>query len=264
MTFLFSSGDSGDETFGGPFSTRTPDWPAVSPWVTAAGGTSLAVGPSNSYLFETYWGTKRNRLNHSGFLGANNAWDPASKERYLYGGGGGTSKLFAEPFYQQGTAADSFAVNNNNGFAGRVVPDISAVGDPNTGFMIGQTQQFPDGTYYDEFRIGGTSLSSPLLAGMIAVAQQLRGGHAFGFINPALYGLSSTAYHDIVSPSSSVQVVRADFFNGVDASAGILYSVRRTNVLFTLSSVPGYDDSTGLGTPNGAAFFNALASVPVG
>jgi hypothetical protein len=36
------------------------------------------------------------------------------------------------------------------------------VGDPSTGMLVGQTQTFSDGTYYDEFRLGGTSLSSPL------------------------------------------------------------------------------------------------------
>ena len=55
----------------------------------------------------------------------------------------------------------------------RAVPDISMPGDPNTGFEVGETQVFPDGTYWDQYRIGGTSLSSPLMAGMIAVADQL-------------------------------------------------------------------------------------------
>ena len=45
-------------------------------------------------------------------------------------------------------------------------------GDPNTGFEVGETQVFPDGTYWDQYRIGGTSLSSPLMAGVVAVADQ--------------------------------------------------------------------------------------------
>jgi hypothetical protein len=99
------------------------------------------------------------------------------------------------------------------------------------------------------------------MAGMIAVAQQLRGGNAFGFLNPVLYSLNgSPAYHDITSPASDVVVVRADYANSVDASAGILYSTRRTNTLFTLTSAAGYDDSTGVGTPNGTSFFSALAA----
>src|SRR5258705_9037184 len=68
----------------------------------------------------------------------------------------------------------------------RVFPDISAVGDPNTGMLIGQTQTFPDGSVrYSEYRIGGTSLSSPLAAGMLALAVQRRGA-PIGFANPAL------------------------------------------------------------------------------
>jgi subtilase family serine protease len=256
MSFLFSSGDSGDETLGTTTRTATADWPASSPWVTAVGGTSLAVGQSNNYLFETAWGTSRNRLNCTGFLSTVNAW--CSTETYLYGSGGGTSRIFAEPSYQQGIVPSVIA--NRWGSAGRAVPDVSAVGDPNTGFLVGQTQRFSDGTYYDEFRLGGTSLSSPLMAGMLAVAQQLRGGQAFGFANPILYSLPASAYHDIVAPASTVAVVRADYVNSENDAAGILYSIRRMSVLNTLRSIPGYDDSTGLGTPNGSAFFTALAS----
>ena len=106
----FSSGDDGDETFGGPAASATADWPASSPWVTAVGGTSLAVGQSNTNLFETGWGTSRSRLNCTGFLAAkNNAW--CAREVYLYGSGGGTSRLFAQPTYQQGVVPTSLGVN---------------------------------------------------------------------------------------------------------------------------------------------------------
>ena len=46
----------------------------------------------------------------------------------------------------------------------RTVPDIAMDADPNTGMIVGETQVFPDGTYWDQYRIGGTSLASPLLA----------------------------------------------------------------------------------------------------
>jgi subtilase family serine protease len=252
----FSSGDSGDETFGGPASTATVDWPASSPWVTAVGGTSLAVGQSNDYLFETGWGTKRNRLNCKGFLKQVNSW--CATEPYLYGSGGGTSRIFAEPSYQQGVVPDSLATRWSTSFPGRVVPDISAVGDPNTGMLIGQTQAFSNGNYYDEFRIGGTSLSSPLMAGIMAVAQQTRGSD-IGFANPLIYSLPAGAFHDVVSPASTVADVRADFANNEDGSAGILYSIRRMNWTWTLSTTPGYDDVTGRGSPNGS-FVSAVAS----
>src|ERR1051325_6397027 len=51
----FSSGDNSDESL--TVGYQTADWPASSPWVTAVGGTSLAVGAANDYLFETGWGT---------------------------------------------------------------------------------------------------------------------------------------------------------------------------------------------------------------
>ena len=250
----FSSGDSGDETFGGPANTATVDWPASSPWVTAVGGTSLAVGQSDSYLFETGWGTSRNRLNCTGFLQLVNAWC-AKPELYLYGSGGGTSRLFAEPSYQQGVVPSDLAARW--GGMGRVVPDISAVGDPNTGMLIGQTQAFSNGTYYDEYRIGGTSLSSPLMAGIMAVGQQSRGS-TIGFANPLIYGLPSGAFHDVVTPASTVADVRADYANSENGLAGILYSIRRMNVTWTLSTRSGYDDVTGRGTPNDS-FISALS-----
>jgi subtilase family serine protease len=225
----FSSGDDGDETFGGPASTATVDWPASSPWVSAVGGTSLAQGTAadpTQYLFETGWGTNRNRLNCSGFLKQiMNNW--CSSEVYLYGSGGGTSRLFAEPGYQQGVVPSQIA--NRWGSPGRAVPDIAAVGDPNTGMLIGQTQQFSTGPQYDEYRIGGTSLSSPLMAGII------------------------------VDPASTVAVVRNDFVNSENGNDGFLLSIRKMNVTFTLHTVPGYDDVTGRGTPNDA-FVAAVAS----
>ena len=74
------------------------------------------------------------------------------------------SRVFAKPAYQSSLTA-----------TGRAVPDVAALGDPQTGFLIGQTQTFPDGDYYDEFRIGGTSLSSPIFAGLMALADQAAG-----------------------------------------------------------------------------------------
>ena len=50
--------------------------------------------------------------------------------------------------------------------------------DPNTGMLIGETQIFPDGTYYDQYRIGGTSLASPLFAGMTALTLESAGSAA--------------------------------------------------------------------------------------
>jgi subtilase family serine protease len=259
IAFLFSSGDCGDEIdpqgICGGLGTAAADFPASSPSVTAVGGTSLAVGANQSYLFETGWGTAWSSLSSDGL-----SWDPAPGSGYFfYGSGGGTSQLFAEPSYQQGVVPDALA--GRFGGSGRVVPDIATDGDPNTGFTIGETQTWPDGSVsYDEFRLGGTSLSSPLLAGILALANQ-RAGHALGFINPRLYeDLAGTnALRDIVDPASTVAVVRTNFSNGTDATGGRSYSMRTMNQDGTLVTTPGYDDVTGLGTPNGWAFLKALA-----
>jgi subtilase family serine protease len=242
----FSSGDNGDETDGGPASTARADWPAVSPYVTAVGGTTLAVGKDDTYLFETGWGTMRNRLNCTGFLQRVNQW--CGKEVYLYGSGGGTSRIFAQPWYQAGVVPSSLATRWSSTPA-RVIPDVSAVGDPNTGMLVGQTQQFSTGSQYDEYRIGGTSLSSPLMAGIMAVAQQEKGS-PLGFANPALYALyakNPAAFHDVQHVDGAV--VRADYVNGENASNGILFSTRSFDQTWTLATTPGYDDVTGLGSP---------------
>jgi subtilase family serine protease len=281
ITVLFSSGDSGDEL--GTNGYRTTDWPASSPWVTAVGGTSLAAGVSaadpGQYRFETGWSSTRNRVNCTGALAGTNAW--CSFEVYLYGAGGGASRLFPQPSWQVGVVPSSIAQPSGftPGFTrpGRAVPDISAVGDPNTGMLIGQTQTFSTGVQYDEFRLGGTSLSSPLMAGMFAVVQQLRGSQ-LGFANPLLYqpGIRS-ALNDIQPRSDTpAGVIRADYVNGENATNGTLYSVRTLGFHTsskvvkspafpngdydtTISTRSGYDDVTGLGSPT-ASFYAALAA----
>ncbi|HEX6498868.1 MAG TPA: S53 family peptidase [Micromonosporaceae bacterium] len=252
----FSSGDYGDETGGDPANaaSATPDWPASSPWVTAVGGTSLGVGSSGQYLFETGWETGRSKL-------VSGAWSPAYPGTYMYGSGGGTSRLFGQPGYQAGVVPDAIATNHG-GAPMRVVPDIAALGDPTTGMLVGQTQTFPDGTAkYAEYRIGGTSLASPLMAGFMALAQQ-KAGHVIGFANPLIYRhAGSSAYHDVTPPAGAMAAVRSDYVNGVDASNGYSYTLRSLSddSGLTIHARAGYDDVTGVGTPNGAAFLSALS-----
>lgn len=242
--FYFSSGDNGDEVAN--TGTKQVDTPANSAWVTAVGGTSLAVGKGDKYQFETGWGTERAVLSADGaswtdFPGA-----------FTSGAGGGTSKTVSQPFYQKGVVPDSLAKANGKN-AMRTVPDISAVADPNTGFKVGQTQTQPDGTQaYSEYRIGGTSLAAPVIAGVQALAQQTRGGKPIGFANPAIYAkYGSKAYHDVTDnpTGSGLAVARVDFVNGYDATDGLTTSVRSLGKDSSLHAVKGYDDVTGVGTP---------------
>ena len=246
----FSSGDDGDEI--ADLGYRTTDAPASSPWVTAVGGTSLGVGAHNDYVFETGWGTTKSTL-------TNGAWTPAVPGDYLYGSGGGTSQLFREPWYQYRVVPSAISHYFSSTAPGRAVPDIALDGDPTTGMLVGETQTFSDGTYYDTYRIGGTSVSCPLFAGIMALADQ-RARHAHGFVNPLLYSLSgSRAYRDIVDPPTTVAAVRVDFTNGENAADGTVVSLRTMDQTGTLHTIAGYDDVTGMGSPRGAHFLAALS-----
>lgn len=242
--FYFSSGDNGDEVAN--TGTKQVDTPANSAWVTAVGGTSLAVGKGDTYLWETGWGTDKAVLSDDG-----KSWTDFPGA-FTSGAGGGTSRTVAEPFYQKGVVPDALATANSAA-GNRVVPDISAIADPNTGFLVGQTQTFPDGSQqYSEYRIGGTSLASPVIAAVQALAQQARGGKAIGFANPSIYAkYGSKAYHDVTDnpTGSGLGVARVDFTNGYDASEGLITSVRSLGKDSSLSAVKGYDDVTGVGTP---------------
>ncbi|MFJ5528639.1 protease pro-enzyme activation domain-containing protein [Streptomyces sp. NPDC093261] len=242
--FYFSSGDNGDEV--AHTGTKQVDTPANSAWVTAVGGTSLAVGKGDKYLWETGWGTEKASLSADGKSWVN---FPGA---FTSGAGGGTSKTVAQPYYQKGVVPNALATANN-ATGNRVVPDISAIADPNTGFRVGQTQTFPDGSQqYSEYRIGGTSLAAPVIAAVQALAQEAHGGKAIGFANPAIYAkYGSKSFHDVTDnpTGSGLAVARVDFVNGLDASGGLSTSVRSLGKDSSLQAVKGYDDVTGVGSP---------------
>jgi len=229
--FMFSSGDSGDELAN--TGLKQADFPVSSPFVTAVGGTSTAIGPDGSLTWQTGWGVNRFGLTSS------NTWAPTG---FLYGAGGGFSALFNRPDYQNGVVPPSSV--------GRAVPDVAMDADPTTGMLIGLTQSFPSGPAYGEFRIGGTSLASPLFAGMTALALQNAGG-SIGLLNPTIYSQAKAGtFTDVAGTPPTPGAVRIDFANGLDTSAGLLYSVRQFNQDSSLSLAPGWDTVTGIGTPN--------------
>ena len=72
-------------------------------------------------------------------------------------------------------------------------------------------------------------------------------------MNPAIYQLAksgSGAFSDVVPNHTGQGNVRADYVNSVDASQGILYSVRTFDQDSSLFTSKGWDDVTGLGVPN--------------
>lgn len=254
--FYFSSGDDGDN--GDPylyFGVSHPDWPTEDPWVTSVGGTSLAIGRNNQRMFETGWGTAKWSLSGTSWAAALPIYTGVP---FDYGAGGGFTELngaatFARPWYQNGSVPASSI--------GRGVPDVGLDADPTTGMLVGETQDFADtsvfgpaGVHYGEYRIGGTSLASPLMAGVQADAQSgMRWPfRRIGFANPLLYALSRLpgVFYD-VSPQGDAGNVRADYANGLNASGGIVYSVRTFDQDSSLTTGPGWDDVSGLGSPTG-------------
>ncbi len=108
------------------------------------------------------------------------------------------------------------------GAPARGVPDVAGDADPATGYRIEVDGQ--------ETVVGGTSAVAPLWAGLVALMNQQGKSH-LGFLNPQLYALpKSGSFHDIVQGS-----------NG------------------SFGAGPGWDPCTGLGSPDGAKLFAALA-----
>ncbi len=232
ISFTFSSGDDGDELANSGL--KQTDSSASDPYVTAVGGTSTGIGSNGAISLNTGWGTDKYSLSTT------NTWTPVG---YLYGAGGGYSTLFNRPSYQNGVVPASAP-------PGRAVPDVAMDADPTTGMLVGQTQTFPDSVHYGEYRIGGTSLASPLFAGMTALLIQ-HTGSGLGFLNPTIYGQAkSGTFTDVAGKPKDAGNIRVDYKNGVDPTGGILYSVRTFNQDASLTTTPGWDDVTGIGSPN--------------
>ena len=247
----FSSGDEGDERI--ELGRVSTDYPASSPM--GDGGRRAPAsesGPSRTTCSSSA-GVRASRCS------GRTAGSPGRPGGFLYGSGGGTSPLFDEPAYQLPVVPRRLATRY--GGRARVVPDISMDGDPNTGMLVGETQTFPGGHtgVTGSTRIGGTSLSSPLLAGYMALANQVAGAR-LGFINPALYELSGdAAIRDIRPAQTRVAAVVGFFNNNVDSSDGKLIELRTFDHDSTLRTKPGYDNVTGLGSPAGDNLIEALA-----
>ena len=272
MTVQFSTGDDGDNF--DVLGLSAADYPASSPYVTAVGGTSLKIGRRGRPTGQLGWATGRSFKCTANVVGgvpgctksAVGSWLPVS---YDGGSGGFTSYNYVQPAYQKGVVPSVLALRNSpiiGPTPTRVVPDISLDADPSTGFLIGLHQTFPNGVArYSQTRYGGTSLASPLLAGVIADADQAAGS-ALGFINPAIYALhsQSSAIDDIL-PGGKQGMYRVDRastyvpgakgfirqFREVTYEGVITYCDETGNCASrpnTLSTAPGYDSMTGLGS----------------
>jgi subtilase family serine protease len=261
--FFFSSGDNGYESPAeDPGSDQIQaDYPASSPFVTSVGGTSLAIGKHGNYQFETSWGTLIDPLAPDG-----TSWASPPPGPYPAGydgsSGGGTSTQYTQPSYQRGVVPNRLSHRLPDGTisktAMRVVPDVSALADPSTGMLVGQTTLQPNGKTFafSLSRIGGTSVSSPTFAGIEADAQQAA-GHPLGFANPVIYARFGTAaFRDVTNhpfgPGHLAQV-RNNYTNAATKQGPLVTFLRTLGIdgegAAALPATKGYDDSTGVGSP---------------
>ena len=243
--FYTPSGDYGDNAIHTPdHQPMPPSYPASDPWVTAVGGTSLAIGADGSYQWETGWGDDDAPLAPSG-----TSW-AGLPGAFAAGSGGGTSTQFTQPPYQRGIVPARLSEANGSSAPMRVVPDIAADADPATGPVIGVTGIPGPGqpAAYTEFPGAGTSVSTPLIAGVQADDQQAA-GRPIGFANPAIYARYGTpAFHDITSqPPGPPAMPDAVLPAGTGGSPQPM--LETFGMDDGLATTPGYDDVTGVGTP---------------
>jgi subtilase family serine protease len=230
--------------------------PASDPYTLAVGGTTLGIGAGNTPVFDTGWS------NDVGF---------GNKGKWIDGGigrdasGGGASLLYGQPAYQKGVVPASMSRVQAWGriATDRTVPDISADADfDNSGILMGfiePTKNGQPGKYHTEEN-GGTSLACPLVAGLVADAQQGQPSN-FGFINPLIYKLAGTrAFRDVLPVTAAMpQRDRAVYHPG-GGPFGLSVDVLDSQLPAYTDQVTakGYDTMTGVGTPNGAAFLAGL------
>jgi subtilase family serine protease len=210
ITMLAASGDSGasGETYDmkSLYPRRVIEWPASDPLVTAVGGTALSLTPA---------GTRQR---------PDTVWPDS---------GGGRSAVFARPAYQAGVAG----ITRGR----RGIPDISMDGSCTSSAAIYASFAGSSSGHWQT--ICGTSMATPLFAGIVALADQAA-GHALGNINPALYQMAAARDPGIVDVLSGANTVRS-------AASGV--------VVHGFRAAPGYDLASGVGTVNAADFVPELA-----
>ncbi|HEX6799478.1 MAG TPA: S53 family peptidase [Ktedonobacterales bacterium] len=153
------------------------------------------------------------------------------------GGGGGLSVEFARPSWQSGSGVDN---QYSNGM--RQVPDVSADSDVLTGYSIydSASGHCQGGSCWQIY--AGTSAAAPLWAALVALADRERAAQhkpALGFLNPALYQLGSRSSSAGPSP-----------YHDVTAGGNLYYP-----------ATPGWDYSTGWGTPDAATLVADLVAL---
>ena len=199
----------------GPFTpVKEVNLLASDPLVLGAGGTSLTAShTTGAWQAETAFG-----------LADGTAGSP------FQASGGGFSRLFPRPGYQDGVPGIG---------ATRGVPDVpaDASGHVNLGIVLrnGGRNMISNG--------GGTSASAPIWAALIALADQYAGRH-LGFVNPAVYQIArgpqyQQAFHDITTGDNTAEFP--------------------PKTIAGYRAAPGWDPVTGWGSPDAQVLVPLLA-----
>jgi len=228
VSVLASSGDGGATSaktltaqgFASSFFLhRVVGWPATDPLVTAVGGTQMHLTTTGAHKFpDTVW-------NDTKLFGS-----PAA-------GAGGRSTVFKRPSYQDGVAG---AVGTARG-----VPDISMSAAVNGAALV-YLDSAATGGAAGFYLIGGTSEASPLMAGVVAIADQYA-GHGLGLLNPAIYKMEAAHDPGIVDVTEGYNTV-------VFPQGG------KDRRVPGWTAAKGYDLASGVGTVNAALFVPELVA----
>ncbi len=173
VVYFGASGDTGGATI----------YPSASPYVVAAGGTTLNLGPSGSFISETGWS----------------------------GSGGGPSKYESQPSYQNGVNANTTK---------RLVPDVSFDADPYTGVSVYDSARCQGMAGWLVF--GGTSVSAPSLAGIINRAMSFESSSADELSTMYINRTNSNDFYDVTSGKAGSYTAGPgwDFVTGIGSSRG--------------------------------------------
>ena len=206
------------------------DYPASSPHVLSVGGTAL-------------------QLNESGGWASESPWNAA--EQGEGAGGSGCSASLQAPNWQR-TVPDWAQVGCSSH---RANADVSADADPSTGVNVYDSTPYPEeGKAVVPYwvPIGGTSVATPMVSAMFALA-----GGANGVAYPAetLYAhLGEGSLHDVISGGNGA--CDGDYTNCEDS---LVPPLDCGEGAWICNSTTGYDGPTGVGTPDGLAAFKPVA-----
>jgi hypothetical protein len=233
VTVLAASGDFGAADLGPDNSTfydfPVTSWPDSDPLVTGVGGTQLHLDAAgNRTSPDTVW--------NDTYDGATNSYFAGSGDPNPLASGGGKSIIFERPTYQNGVAR---IVGQHRG-----VPDVSMSAACDG--AVDAYQSFA-GQTSGWYPVCGTSVATPLFAGIVALADQ-EAGHPLGLINPALYALSASRAAGIVDITQGNNTVSF-------TQDGKLQKVRG------FPALRGYDLASGVGTIDAAKFVPELVKL---